>query len=149
MEVVRINDSNSINSLNSLLSGEISAVETYRQAIDHVQDTAIRLQLEECELSHRQRVHALRERIESLGAQPVGNSGIWGAFTRLMENGAAFFGDKAAVAVLEEGEDLGLREYKERLDSLDAGSRLLIQDALLPAQEHTRDAMTILKQTLH
>ena len=41
-----------VETLNSFLRGEISAVETYRQAIDHVSDERIRSQLEDCLHDH-------------------------------------------------------------------------------------------------
>ena len=45
------------------------------------------------------------------------------------------FGDKAAIDVLEEGEDHGLKDYQEALDDVDATSAQLIQNQLIPAQQ--------------
>ena len=49
-----------VGKLNSFLRGEISAVETYRQALDRVTDPAIRSQLQNCEQDHEQRIELLR-----------------------------------------------------------------------------------------
>ena len=54
-----------VGKLNSFLRGEISAVETYKQALDKVTDPAVRSQLQSCEEDHEQRVELLRARITS------------------------------------------------------------------------------------
>jgi rubrerythrin len=82
-----------VETLNSFLRGEISAVETYRQAIDHVSDDRIRSQLEDCLHDHEHRVDALRERVEKLGGTPIEGSGPWGAFARLVQGGAGMLGE--------------------------------------------------------
>jgi len=139
----------SINELNALLTAEISACETYGQAIQKVHDDHVRAELAECEDSHRMRVQTLRKRIEDLGAEPVDTSGIWGALARFLEGGAALLGDRVAVAVLQGGEDHGLKDYRAMLEKLDPGSRLLVLRSILPAQEYTHKAMSALKKTLH
>jgi len=135
--------------LNELLRGEISAVETYRQAIDKLGSSATLGQLEDCRRSHEQRIPKLRELVARLGGQPAKESGAWGAFARLFEGGAKAFGERAALAALEEGEDHGLKLYRDDLDKLDASSRRLVEMDLLPAQERTHRDMSALKHTLH
>ena len=73
----------SVDTLNGLLRGEISAVETYRQAIEKLGSTATRAQLEHCRRAHEQRVAKLREYVARLGGDPAKDSGAWGAFARL------------------------------------------------------------------
>ena len=77
------------------------------------------------------------------------DSGSWGAFARLVEGGAKTFGEKAAVAALEEGEDHGLKLYRDDLTKLDPASRQLVETDLLPAQERTHQSLSTLKHTLH
>ena len=55
-----------------------------------------------------------------------------GAFARLFEGGAKAFGDRAAIAALEEGEDHGLKLYRESFKKLDADARQLVEQDLLP-----------------
>jgi hypothetical protein len=138
-----------VDTLNGFLRGEISAVETYRQAIEKLGNSATVAQLEDCRRSHEQRVVKLREQIERLGGEPSKGSGPWGAFARLFEGGAKTFGERAAVAALEEGEDHGLKLYQDDLSKLDAASRQLVQMDLMPAQERTHQFMSTLKHTLH
>jgi len=94
-------------------------------------------------------VSKLREQVASLGGEPAKDSGAWGGFARLVEGGAKAFGEKAAVAALEEGEDHGLKLYRGDLDKLDATARQFVESDLLPAQERTHQFMSTLKRTLH
>jgi demethoxyubiquinone hydroxylase (CLK1/Coq7/Cat5 family) len=146
---MRAETDKSVDALNELLRGELSAVETYRQAIDKLGSSATRGQLEECRRSHEQRISKLRDQVMRLGGEPAKGSGAWGAFARLFEGSAKAFGEKAAVGALEEGEDHGLKLYRDDLDKLDSSSRQIVESDLLPAQERTHRAMSTLKHTLH
>jgi demethoxyubiquinone hydroxylase (CLK1/Coq7/Cat5 family) len=138
-----------VDQLNSFLRGEISAVETYRKALNKVNDVRARTELEQCHMSHQQRVDLLRMRIKELGGEPAQGSGPWGAFAKVAEGGAAAFGEKAAIDVLEEGEDHGLKDYQTHLNDLDSTSRTFVEQELLPAQQRTHRALSTLKHTLH
>ena len=140
---------NSVDTLNELLRGEISAVETYRQALDKLTSSPARAQLEDCARSHQLRVEKLRDQVVRLGGRPDEKSGAWGAFARLIEGGAKTFGEKAAIAALEEGEDHGLKLYRGDIDKLDVASRALIEQDVLPAQEATHRSMSTLKHAMH
>lgn len=142
------NAEKSVDTLNEFLRGEISAVETYKQAIEKLNESANRTQLEACRRSHEQRVAKLRDHVARAGGQPAQGSGPWGAFARLVEGGAKVFGEGPAVAALEEGEDHGLKLYRNDLDKLDTATRQLVEMDLLPAQEQTHRAMSTLKKTM-
>jgi hypothetical protein len=146
---MRVEADKTVNALNGFLRGEISAVETYRQAIEKLGAGPTQVQLEDCRRSHEQRVAKLREQVARLGGEPAKDSGAWGSFARLVEGGAKAFGEKAAVAALEEGEDHGLKLYRDDLDKLDATARQLVESDLLPAQERTHQFMSTLKKTMH
>ncbi len=132
-----------IGSFNSFLRGELSAVETYRQALDKVKETPMRSTLEEALTSHKDRVKELRAKIIELGGTPSDSSGAWGAFAKTIEGGAKAFGVKAAIAALEEGEDHGLADYKRDLEKLDGEARIFVQTKLLPAQESSHRLVSI------
>jgi len=139
----------SIDQLNSFLRGEMSAVETYRMAIDKLDDgSTARSELEACLASHQDRVQMLRDAILLAGGTPAEGSGPWGVFAKAFEGGARIFGDKAAIAALEEGEDHGVSDYKDDLDDLDIDSRRLVTDRILPLQQQTHDRMSSLKKRL-
>jgi len=137
-----------VDTLNEFLRGELSAVETYRQALEKLGGTSHRTQLEEGRRSHEQRVAKLQEQVRRVGGQPSQGSGAWGAFARLVEGGAKVFGEAPAIAALEEGEDRGLKLYRGDLSGLDPVSRQFVQSDLLAAQEQTHRAMSTLKKTI-
>jgi demethoxyubiquinone hydroxylase (CLK1/Coq7/Cat5 family) len=137
-----------VDHLNSFLRGELSAVETYRQALKKLDAFAHRATLEQCARSHEQRVQLLSEEVRRLGGDPAKGSGTWGSFAQLVEGGATLLGDKAAIAALEEGEDHGKADYRRDLGSLDGEARLFVESRVLPEQIRTHDAMSTLKKSL-
>jgi uncharacterized protein (TIGR02284 family) len=139
-----------VDQLNSFLRGEISAVETYDQAIEKVQERSVVSTLHELRAAHQDRVALLRDEVRRRGGEPSEGSGLWGGFARLVEGGAKLFGTDAAIAALEEGEDHGRDDYRRALDDDDLGSdvRRLVESRLLPAQLRTHDVMSRLKRGL-
>jgi hypothetical protein len=140
---------NDVETLNSFLRGEISAVETYRQAMGRISDDRLRSQLEDCLKDHEQRVASIRDRIERLGGMPAEGSGPWGTFAKLMQGGAGVLGEKAAIQALEEGEDHGLADYQRDADQVHGDARRFVRMELLPAQKRTHERLSRLKRTLH
>ncbi len=136
-----------VKEFNALLRGEISAVETYDQAIDKVEaDGALSAELERCRMAHQYRVIRLSDAIRLRGGDPATSSGAWGAFAKLFEGGAALLGRASAIAVLERVEDHGLKEYRERLGKLDPSGRSLVVEDLLPGQSGTQGVVRRLGQ---
>ena len=137
-----------IDKLNSFLRGEISAVETYRQGLERLGPSPHTSVLQQCMQSHQQRVEVLRQEIRRRGGVPSESSGPWGAFAKLIEGGAKLFGEKAAIAALEEGEDHGRNDYKRDVNELDAAGRALVEQQILPEQLRTHQALSSLKSSL-
>jgi demethoxyubiquinone hydroxylase (CLK1/Coq7/Cat5 family) len=138
-----------VDTLNGFLRGEISAVETYRQAMEKLQASPSRVQLEQCRRSHEQRVERLRQEVLRLGGRPEEGSGAWGAFAKLVEGSAKVLGERATISALEEGEDHGLKLYRDEIGKLDAKARSVIESEVLPAQEITHRSLSTLKHSLH
>jgi demethoxyubiquinone hydroxylase (CLK1/Coq7/Cat5 family) len=140
----------SVDQLNSFLRGELSAVETYRIALDKLDKASFaRMQLQTVMSSHQQRVDALRGKIMEMGGRPAESSGAWGVFAKAIEGSASVLGDKIAIDALESGEDHGLADYRQDLKKLDGDARRLIVSQLLPKQEETHRTMSTLKKQLH
>jgi len=137
--------------LNKFLRGELSAVETYRQALERLGTSTCATDLMENNRSHEQRVEMLRNQIVRLGGIPSDDSGPWGSFAKLVEGGAKLFGEKAAIAALEEGEDHGLKLYRNNSDveKLDLATRDFVERSLLPEQERTHRTASRLKHAMH
>jgi uncharacterized protein (TIGR02284 family) len=131
--------------LNKLLEGEISAFETYGKAIEKMDDQSIKTILQQNYECHSARVQALTEAVEKLSGTPSKGSGVWGALVNLLESGATLLGGKATIAVLEEGEDKGVADYKAMLEKV--GSSSFIAD-LLAKQEQTHKRCADLKKSM-
>ncbi len=130
------NEARAVAMLNKLLQGELCAVATYDLAIQHLKgETVTELgQNREC---HDGRVDLLTQRIRELGGVPETTSGAWIACAMLVERGAALFGTDTVLTALEEGEGIGLKQYRKTLDDLDPTSRHLIETDLRAAQERS------------
>jgi hypothetical protein len=137
-----------IDQLNSFLRGEIAAVETYRQVIERLFNLPEAVELRDCMRSHEHRVMRLREEIQRRGANPAENSGPWGAFVKAIEGGATALGAKAAIAVLEEGEDHGRNDYQRDISSLGREAHILVEQYLLPEQLRTHAVISRLKRMM-
>lgn len=136
-----------VNALNELLRGEMSAVESYDKAIPAVVDEPrVRADLLECRASHEARAQRIREAVLQVGGEPARDSGPWGLFARSVSGGARALGWKTVVSTLEEGEDHGLKEYKDALPRLDAGLQHLISNELYPQQVRTHSVLSALKR---
>lgn len=146
--LMKTNNEEDIKQLNSFLRGELSAVETYDQAIEKVEDVSVQSVLRDNRACHVRRTEALQLFVKQLGGEPAEGSGIWGGFAKVVEGGAKVFGSSAAVAALEEGEDHGLADYRRDLSTLSANSRRFVTEKLLPAQTRTHDALAQVKSML-
>jgi uncharacterized protein (TIGR02284 family) len=125
------------NVLNSLLRGEMSAIETYRQAIEKlgdVQDPWVE-ELRAFQRDHRDAADALWHHVEQHGGKPSESSGPWGAFAKAVEGTAKLLGNTAALKALKEGEEHGLKDYEDALEDehLPADCQALIR-GLIPKQ---------------
>jgi len=138
----------SVSKMNSFLRGEISAVETYRQCLDKLEDGHSRKILEDGLRSHERRVQLLRDWIVRRGGKAVDTSGAWGSMVKLVQGGAAAVSEKAAVKVLEEGEDHGRNDYEREMDNLDPDARKLIENQILPEQLKTHEALAALQHSI-
>jgi uncharacterized protein (TIGR02284 family) len=137
-----------IDQLNSFLRGELSAVETYEQAIKKLENFTYRTTLEDCATSHQRRVAILAEEVRRRGGDPAQSSGAWGTFAKAVEGTSAVIGAKGAIAALEEGEDHGRDDYDRDIEKLDTAARALVAQQLMPEQLRTHGAMSKLKKML-
>lgn len=137
-----------IEQLQSFFRGEVSAVETYGQALSHESLKPFVEVLRRCQRSHQARVDLLREEIRRLGGEVPQGSGLWGAFAKTVQGAANVLSAKAAIAVLEEGEDHGMRDYETDIDKLDAATRSFVREYIFPAQLDTHRMVSELKHAL-
>ena len=127
-----------VDQLNSLLRGELAAIETYEQALRKLNGPGTELadQLVHFAAEHSRNADALKARVEALGGASTASSGAWGAWSKIVQGSANVFGDGTAIKALKEGEEHGLKDYQDALqdDELDEVSRRLVENDLIPRQ---------------
>src|SRR5262249_4881699 len=125
--------------LNRLVRGELSAIETYQQALEKMHDAPEATELQAIEADHRGAVRTLKDQVLQHGGTPDDSSGAWGTWAKLIEGTAPMFGNTAALEALRQGEQHGIKEYEKAMeaDELDTDTCKLIRQRLLPlAQSH-------------
>ncbi len=135
-------NSETVEDLNALLKGELSAVETYSQALPKVENKEIARILSDCLASHKGRVGKLSSAIKNSGGTPVSDSGVWGSWAKALSGGASVFGDDATVAALEQEEDAQASDYEWCLVRMHGDHRNLVKDELLPEQQRYRSMIS-------
>jgi len=131
---------NNIDTLNKFLKDELSATETYQQALVKLQDKAGPLgseSLKPIHKAHQEAASSLQALIQRLGGTPCEDSGTWGTWAKIVQGGANMLGTKAALKALQTGEKSGAEAYEEALQEAELSSdiRSLIETKLLPAQQ--------------
>ena len=120
--------------LDSLLRGELSAIETYGHAIHKFTESPLHSVLWEIRREHINSAQILRDLMHQRGGEPSTSSGSWGSLAGTVETVAAWFGLDFALAALQQGEKHGIREYHEALLDHNVGHVVkdAIRDQLLP-----------------
>lgn len=130
-------NSTAIELLNSLLRGEISAAETYKQALDTAKDQSVAAQLRRIQQQHGNAVYRLTAHIRRLDGEPSTDSGIWGIWAKAVQGTAKLLGTTSAIQALQTGEGHGLDQYHSALNSgaLPSDVESEVQKELIPQQQ--------------
>jgi uncharacterized protein (TIGR02284 family) len=134
--------------LNDCLRAELAACETYGLALEHADRAEVAEQLREIRENHRLRASLVSEFLRTRGVEPVTTGGIWGAFAKMVQRGANLFGDRTAVAALEEFEDHTLKCYADAIRQDNVEIRSLVETELLPKQQRTHELARNLRAIL-
>lgn len=143
--------SSEVDTLNSLLRGEIAAVETYDQAIEKLTDSDKDYDtqpLRRIRQEHADHVAKLQTRIRSYGGEPSDGAGAWGVFANAVQGAAKLMGPQTALAALKQGEEHGIGDYQKALESDDVSTenKHLIRTELLPRCEQHLSALDRISQ---
>lgn len=127
-----------IESLNRLLRGEMSAIETYRLGLEKVGEEPGAQELQSILRDHRDAADRQWHHIERHEGRPSEGSGAWGGFAKLVQGTANLLGDAAALKALKEGEEHGLKEYEEALrnEDLPPDSIELVRELMARQRQH-------------
>lgn len=135
-----------IEELNAYLTGEISAVDTYAVAMEHVRNADVRQAMLNCQMSHADRVAKLTAEVRALDGEPAKTSGLWGGFEKMAQDSASSEQDTLALMELAEAERLVQYEAQQKIVP-DYVLRILVGD-LLPAQHETHLTVSTLLKSL-
>lgn len=114
-----------VDDLNACLRGELSAIETYRQALEkhrqeYGKEPAFQKLADMCK-DHEEAATRIRALVQQHGGTPSTDSGAWGTWSKTVMGAAKLFGDKAALKALKEGEESGLKQYRSLAEDPAAG----------------------------
>jgi len=101
---------------NSLLRGELSAIETYGQAIRKHSDSPAAERLRDIRSEHITAAKLLADNVREMGGEPETDSGGWGVFAKTVQGTANLFGPGSAIESLQKGEEAGRGDYESALD---------------------------------
>lgn len=137
MNIAQEQNRHCIDVCNSLLRGELSAIEAYSQVIHRFANEPQCGTLIHIRDEHLQAVDRLRQNIRDMGGDPDTDSGAWGTLVKTLQGTANLLGENSALHVLEQGEEHGRNEYREALadDEVLAGCKQMIRGDLLPRIE--------------
>ncbi|MBD3316704.1 MAG: DUF2383 domain-containing protein [Chitinivibrionales bacterium] len=133
--------------LNSLIQLDADAVAAYDQAIEHIDETGIREQLERYRDDHKRHISALSEAVKGLGEDPVKPKKDFAGFviegfTRIRSIGGA----QGALKAMETNERLTNKRYADatKWSGLDPKVHEIIQTNYEDERKH----LTYLEKTL-
>jgi len=141
-----------VDSLNSLLRGEIAAVDTYEQALRKFADAEnapIVTALTRIRNEHSESVGLLRSRVSVSEGKPSEDAGPWGLFAGTVTAGAKMIGPVTALAALKQGEMHGIDQYEKTLNNKEVSTECnyLISSDLLPrCRKHVTSLETLIAQ---
>lgn len=125
--------------MNSILRGEISAVEAYQQAMEKFSSvpdiSRLRMGFEE----HRQMVAYWKSQLRNEGQVVSDDAGVWGKMVSAFMSAAKALGENATISALIEVEEHALKQYEA----------LLAREVLYPAQQDYIRMICIPQQQRH
>jgi hypothetical protein len=114
--------------LNTLLRGELAAVNAYQRALKSTEGgiTVDAMEIRRFAWEHQRTVAALQGAVREMGGVPASEAGTWGAFALLR--------DTASVRELLYGEEAGLKMYEAANGTLNGDAHDLVTLELIPRQ---------------
>jgi rubrerythrin len=142
-----------IDDINDVLRGELSAIETYRQALEEVRDDhghdARYQQLARMQQDHEQAANELRSLVQQMGGTPSRDSGPWGTWSKTVMGTARILGDKSALSALASGEKSGVEDYQSAMkrDRTPDSVRHVYRLLMARSQEHLDQLERMIRET--
>jgi hypothetical protein len=123
--------------VDELIRGERAAVQSINKVLDKIHNDSERRELDAIRQDHIFAVDKLKRFASSDFSEEMLSSGAWGSLAKVFTTGASLFGDKATLQALKVGEDHGLNEYLQAVESpgLNSELKIIIERELLPNQK--------------
>lgn len=123
---------------NSLLRGELSAVEAYSLALNRYSGKPAAADLQKIRTDHALSAARLSQNVREMGGTPDDSPGAWGIITKAIQGAANLFGEGSALESLKQGEEKGRNDYEEAVkgDEMMASHKDIILSELLPRVNH-------------
>lgn len=106
-----------VQDLERILRGEISAVEAYKQVLEKYATYENANSLKRIQAEHEKAVEFWKNQLRSQESYVEDSSGPWGAVVETFVGAAKLLGDGPTLRALKEGEEHGLKEYKELIEN--------------------------------
>jgi len=135
---------------NSLLRGELSAVETYSLAINRYVGKPAVTELQKIRTEHALSAARLSQNIREMGGTPDDDSGAWGLFAKAVQSAADLFGAGSALESLQKGEEKGRDDYLDAIANNDVmeSCKEMTRSELLPRVNHHIAVLERVKNTV-
>jgi uncharacterized protein (TIGR02284 family) len=123
---------------NDLLQSELSAVETYHQAIEKYAGATVTEELRRICLDHARAAAQLAVRVQDMGGEPERTAGAWGNFATSVCSTENLYGEESAIEWLQRGEEMARKHYQNALldDDVVTDTKGIIREELLPSVIH-------------
>lgn len=151
MKTMESNDTKTcIDVCNSLLRGELSAVETYSLAINRYVGKPAVADLQKIRSEHALSAARLSQNVREMGGTADDDSGAWGIFAKAVQTTADLFGAGSALESLQKGEEKGRDDYLDALanEAVMDSCKEMIRGELLPPVNHHIAMLERLKNTV-
>lgn len=134
---LRVRNTADSSEINKVIRGEISARNAYEQVMQNISEDPEAKRLDEFHRDHEETINYWKTQLEFEGQEPEDSSGTWGAAVEAFVGGAKLLGNTTALKALKAGEEHGLTQYQELLnsDDISAKHKRYVSEVLIPKQE--------------
>ena len=135
---------------NDLLQSELSAVETYHQAIEKYAGATVTEELRHICLDHAHAAARLAARVKDMGGEPERAAGAWGSFATSVRTTENLYGEESAIEWLQRGEEMTRKQYQNALldDDVVTDTKGIIREELLPSVIHHIASLEMLEEAV-
>lgn len=137
--------------LNALLRSEMSAVDTYTEAMGKFNDQLVIADLQKIRDEHSRAVRELRDHVVRSGGRPSDAPRAWGMFASALEGETSEVSPATVLAALRQGEECSVCEYEAALEREmhPDCQRTIRTDLILACRNHVEELNRLLGGMKH